>query len=622
MAAKKDIKKKSSKTQEYSKAINTLPQTQQSMSVPADLPKEAKDKLEKIKKKIDKFQKELLGKFEEYVMGISLLPPQKNEKGEMDSNKINLLILVDDSDSNKMSKLDLKDKLSVIITNMAKEADKNLEAQTLILSELWQNCYDGKHDYLQLIASGAQVFDKGMLAAVKISEIHKTMVLKKFEKYIVSYVLAGSLVQGKATPESDIDVFMVIDDTDVKKMTRAELKDKLRAIIMGMGLEAAEITGIRNKLNIQVYILTDFWENIKEANPIIFTFLRDGIPFYDRGIFMPWKQLLKMGKIKPSPEAIDMMMSSGEQMINRVKMRIKEIGMEDLFYALLMPTQAAIMLYGIAPPTPKETPGLVNEIFVKKEKMLDKKYVQIMRDVIQVRKDLEHGSKTELTGTELDKLLKDSQDYLARMNTLFTEIDLRKESQSVIETYEQIISMVRDILVMEGQEKVLEKDIIKLFDDVIVSKGFLSKKDSTMLKNVFQAKQDYDKNKLAKLEVKKVQKDSRVLIKSLVEYIQRKRGKELEKTKIRVKHGDKYGEVVLLEDQAFIIHDIDNPEEGLSKAKINKDGSLSSIKNATMAEFEKVLTKLSIPPKVFIKQPIFENLKEVFGKDVEIMINY
>ena len=76
------------------------------------------------------------------------------------------------------------------------------------------------------------------------------MVLKKFEKYIVSYVLAGSLVQGRATKTSDIDVWVVIDDTDVKRMTRAELKDKLRAIIIGMGIEAGDLTGIQNKLNI------------------------------------------------------------------------------------------------------------------------------------------------------------------------------------------------------------------------------------------------------------------------------------------------------------------------------------------------------------------------------------
>jgi predicted nucleotidyltransferase len=48
------------------------------------------------------------------------------------------------------------------------------------------------------------------------------------------------LSRGKATPESDIDVFLVIDDTDVKKMTRGELKEKLRAIIIGMGIDAGK----------------------------------------------------------------------------------------------------------------------------------------------------------------------------------------------------------------------------------------------------------------------------------------------------------------------------------------------------------------------------------------------
>ncbi|MCX6707192.1 MAG: nucleotidyltransferase domain-containing protein, partial [Candidatus Woesearchaeota archaeon] len=274
------------------------------------LPKDVQEKLKKIKEKLDDFQKQATKKFDKYIMGIALLPPPKPQQGEpVDKDKISVLVLVDDSDSQKMSKFELKDKLTAIIAKIAQDIDKNIVPQTLILSELWQSCYDAKYDLLQLIAMSAPIFDTGMLAAIKIAEIHKTMVLKKFEKYIVSYVLAGSLVQGRATKSSDIDVFVVIDDTDVKRMTRAELKDKLRAIIIGMGVEAGEMTGIRNKINIQVYILTDFWDSIKEANPIIFTFLRDGVPFYDRGIFMPWKQLLKMGKVKPSMEAIEMYMS-------------------------------------------------------------------------------------------------------------------------------------------------------------------------------------------------------------------------------------------------------------------------------------------------------------------------
>src|SRR3989338_2688175 len=301
-----------------------------------ELPQEAQEKLKKLKAQLEKFKSEALKKFDQYIIGITLLPPPKPREGEkINKDLISVMMLIDDTDSTKMSKYELRTKLQDIMDKIAKEIDPNLVPEVIILSELWQNCYDAKYDLLQLIAMGAPVYDKGMLAAIKIAEVHKSMVLKKFEKYIVSYVLAGSLTQGRATPTSDIDVWVVIDDTDVKKMTRVELKDKLRAIIIGMGIEAGDLTGIKNKINIQVYILTDFWENLKEANPIIFTLLRDGVPFYDRGIFMPWKQLLKMGKIKPSAEAIDLFMSSGDSMIKRVSYTLKTLGMEDTYYAIL-----------------------------------------------------------------------------------------------------------------------------------------------------------------------------------------------------------------------------------------------------------------------------------------------
>ena len=45
-------------------------------------------------------------------------------------------------------------------------------------------------------------------------------------------------------------------------------------------------------------------------------------------------------------------------------------------------------------------------------------------------------------------------------------------------------------------------------------------------------------------------------------------------------------------------------------------------KKSNLEEYEKELVAVDIPPKVFIKQPIFENLKEIFGKDVEILVTY
>jgi uncharacterized protein (UPF0332 family)/predicted nucleotidyltransferase len=603
------------------------------------LPKDVQEKLKSIKTKLEKFQKKVLEKFDKYIMGMTLLPPPKPDqklpgiqnpaqqkpgpqKQPVDKDKINVLVLVDDSDSKKMSKFELKDKLTVIMKNIGQEIDKNITPQAVVLSELWQNVYDGKYDLLQLVALSAPIFDRGMLAAIKIAEVHKTMVLKKFEKYIVSYVLAGSLVQGRATPTSDIDVWIVIDDTDVKKMTRAELKDKLRAIIIGMGIEAGDITGIKNKLNIQVYILTDFWDSLKEANPIIFTLLRDGVPFYDRGIFMAWKQLLKMGKIKPSPEAIDMFMGSGEQMLKRVSLKLKDIGMEDIYYAILTPSQAALMLHGVPPPAPKETATLMREIFVQKENLLEDKFVKTLEKVIDTRKAIEHGEKKDITGKEIDELLAESDKYLKRIKRLFTQIEKMKEESDMIKVYETIVTIIRDVLRMEGIEKVEDEEVVKVFEDELISQGKIPARFLRILNEIIKAKKDYDDKKLSKVEVEKVKKDSNEFTKFLVEYLQRKRGRELERTKIRVKHGNRYGEVILLDKEAFIIHDIDHEEKELSKAKIKEDGSLGTTHKSTLAELEKALAKMEIPPKVFIKEPIFENLKDIFGKDVEILVNY
>ncbi len=601
----------------------------------AKLPKEAQQKLMEIKEKLEKFQKKLLDKFKEYIVGIALLPPEKpgkehekedseekKEEKEGNKNKINVLILVDDSDSKKMSKDELSTKLTAIIESIAKEVDENLSPKVLILSELWQSCYDGKYDILNMIAISAPLYDNGMLSAIKIAEVHKSMVIKKFEKYIVSYVLAGSLVKGKATKTSDIDVWIVVDDTDVKRMTRAELKDKLRAIIITMGIEAGELTGIKNKLNVQVYILTDFWESLKEANPIIFTLLRDGVPLYDRGIFMPWKQLLQMGRIKPSQEAIDMFMSAGEQMLQRVEYKLKEIGTEDIYYAILTPSQAALMLYGVPPPDPRETVEVMRDVFVKKQKLLEEKYVDILESIVKMRKDLEHGTKKEVSGKEIDTMLKDAQEYLKRIQRLFTQIQKIKEEEDMVHIYDSALTIVRDVLKTERVEHVEDSDIVEQFNKTVICKGIIPAKFLRTLKEIMKAKQDYDEKKLGKAEIQKIKSEFSEFVKYLIEYMQRKHVEELEKLRIRVKYGeDKYGEVMILENQAFIIHNLGEENKKVSKAELDKDGLFVNIVDSSVDELENALAKAKTPSKISLKEKIFENLKKIFGKDVEIVIN-
>ncbi|MEK6857997.1 MAG: nucleotidyltransferase domain-containing protein [Nanoarchaeota archaeon] len=632
MSKQKEQSKEQKQTKEEYKKDYKSPSgvpAQQTPQMP-ELPPEVKERLDKIKAKLDKFQKVIVEKFDKYIMGICLLPPPQEKPGmdaeelkklKDEKDKVHILVLIDDTEPTKMSKQELRDKLFAIIEKEAKEADPNFLPQTLLLTELWQNCYDGKSELLQLIAMSAPVYDTGMVSAIRIAEIHKTMVLKKFEKYIVAYVLAGSLVQGKATKESDIDVFIVIDDTDVKKMTRGELKDKLRQIIIGMGYQAGEMTGVKNKINIQVYILTDFWESVKEAHPVIFTFLRDGVPFYDRGIFMPWKQLLKMGRIKPSPEAIDMYMSTGEQIIDRVKLKIKDIGMEDLFYAILTPSQAALMMHGVAPPTPKETPQVMRDVFVKKEKLLTEEDVKILERNITIRKELEHGTRKELSGKEMDELLEGADKYLKRIRKLFTQIEKIKEEETITHINDTIATVIRDALKLEGLDSIPESDLVHEFEDKIISTGKLPANLLRQIHSVFDAKKAFDSGKMTRTDVEKVRKEASELIKTVVEYIQRKRSQELAKTRLRVKYGEKFGELTLLGDTAFVVKDLDAEERELEKTKLNADGSLGTLEKSNYEELEQALAKVKIPARAFIREKTFESLKKVFGRDVEVMVS-
>ncbi len=596
--------------------------------IPQDLkiPDDVKKKLEKLKDEMYKFKDDILKKFDKYILGITLLPPPMPQKPlpgekpeEINKDDINVLVVVDDTDSTTMSKLELKDKLTKVIIKSAEDINKNLKPETRLLSELREDCYDGKYELLRDIAISAPIYDpKDLLGALRISELHKNMVLQRFDKYIVSYVAAGSLFRNEKS--GDIDVYVVVDDTDVKKMPRAELKDRLGGIIRSMGAEASMVTGVKKVFHIQVYILTDFWDSVKEANPVIYTLLRDGVPLYDRGVFMPWKLLLETGRIKPSQEAIDMQMEIGEKLLERVKARMLSILSEDLYYAALNPTQAALMLYGIPPPTPKETVNLLNDIFVKKEKLLEKKYVDILEKIRKYYKEFEHGKIKEVSGKDIDSFLKDIKDYFARLKRLFSEIEKKSEIKMVGEMYDGAISITKDVLRLEGKESD-DDELIRDFETYLVRTNKIPEKYLDILKEIFRIKKEFGNNKILKQELQKMNVEVSGFIRTLVEYVQRRRGYELERAKIRVKYGDRYGEILLLDNIAFIIKDMDAKNKEVHKAELTKEGGFGRINSCKLEEMEEKISNFKTPKRVFLKEKIFEDIKTVFGKDVEVLVN-
>ena len=477
----------------------------------------AKKEVEKTKKEIEKLKNFIVKKYP-YVQSMGILPPQsiklfiEEEEAPKETEKyVHLNMIIPEEKSKEISKI----KQGVI--NQIEILKQKVWLHIMTPQDIWDICLDSKFELMSAISMSFPLYDKGFLGALRVTEIHKSLVLQKFDKYVVSYVLGGSLVRGDTTKDSDVDVFVIINDTDVKRMPRLELKERLRNMIYQYVAEATNLAGVKNKLEPQIYLLTDFWESVKDAHPVMFTFIRDGVPIYDRGTFMPWKALLKMGKLKPSPESIDLFMSMGDKVVpGSKKILLSEI-FTNIFWGITTPAQALLMLAGRAPPNAKKEllPAFKQEFY--KTKMIEKKYLDFLDKVINIWRDYEHEKIKEISGKEIDKLLKDTEDYLKRLKELRKQIEEKVNEKTIERIYKDVLELLKTIVNKKSQ-----KEIVLEFEKNFVKKGKFSPQSLRILKNIITARNEFKKGKLNAHKVDEARKNADILIHDLVEYNQRR----------------------------------------------------------------------------------------------------
>ncbi|MFC1710637.1 nucleotidyltransferase domain-containing protein [Nanoarchaeota archaeon] len=474
--------------------------------------------MEKTKKELEKLKAFILKKYS-FTQSISILPPQainffiEEEEVPKETEKfVHLYMVVPESKLKEIPKIKRE------LVKKLEDLKQKLWLQIKTPVDIWEICLDSKFELAGAIAMSFPLYDRGLLSSLRVAEIHKSMVLQKFEKYVVSYVLGGSLVRGDTIKTSDVDVFIIINDTDVKRMPRLELKERLRSIIYQYIGEASNLAGVKqNVLNVQVYLLTDFWEAVKDAHPVMFTFIRDGVPIYDRGTFMPWKALLRMGKLKPSPEAIDTFMSMGDQTVKRAKRAMLDVVMGDIYWGVLSPSQAMLMLYGLPPPNVKETAKQFRKVFVEKEKMLEKRYADILEEItIKYYKGYEHGKVKEVSGKEVDRLLKNTEDFLKRLKELRKQIEKSYNEKTVEQIYKDTFELLKTIVGKKAEAKMIED-----FEKDFVKKGKFSHNHLRILKDIVAAKADFKKGKATTHHINEARKNATILINDLIEYNQR-----------------------------------------------------------------------------------------------------
>jgi len=570
---------------------------------------------DKTKKELDKLKNWVIKKYP-FTQAMGILPPQaiklfidEEEIPKETEKHLHLYVIIPEEKYTGKTKAKKGEKPKRIVDEMKKDILKEIDkikGQKIWLQikspiDIWENCLDSKFDLVNAIAMSFPVFDTGFLGALRLSSVHKSLVVRKFEKYVVSYVIGGSFTRGDMTPTSDIDVFVIINDTDVKRMPRVELRERLRTWIYKYVSEAMAIAGVKNPLNVQTYLLTDFWESVKDAHPVMFTFIRDGIPIYDQGTFMPWKTLLRMGRLKPSPEAIDMFMKSADRTQKMVDRKLMDC-MVDIFYGVLNPSQALIMLHGHAPPTHKETPKVMRKLFFEKEKMLEAKYLKVLDRVVGLFRDYEHEKLKGISGKEIDQLLKDSEAYVKRLKELRKQINKSYQSRTIEKIYEDVFGLLKGILGKMSVEKTIEK-----FEKEYVKKGKFPRQHLRILNNIIKARKDFKKGKIDNKKLDDARKDSTILINALIEYTQRCDLAMLNKGRMVLKYKDGIAELLNANNKTFLIR-------GQEVKKLT-----NKIEKSDMNELSEAVEQQKSQENIVINPKVFELIKKELGS-FEIII--
>lgn len=547
-------------------------------------PVQAAAEFEKIKTKLDAFKKAVLKKYN-FTLAISLLPgnafamfeeDEQIPKEIVDTKPLHVMVIIPEEHYKDIPKIKPE------LVKFAKDSGENLWVHIKTPVDLWNYGLDSKFEFIDAIAGGFPVHDKGFLGALRVASIHKSLVLRKFEKYVASYVIAGSLVRGTADKDSDVDVFVVIDDTDVKRMPRIELLEKLRGIIYDYIREANALAGVKNILNVQVYLLTDFWQSVKDAHPVIFTFIRDGIPLYDRGTFIPWKLLLQMGKIKPSAEAIDLYMKEGDRTEDMVKRRLLD-AMVDVYYGIVTPTQALMMLAGEAPPVPKAIVGEVKKVLVEREKVFPEKQLKTLEKAVHLFKQYEYGKLKEIPGKDIDEFLSECKEYNKMLKQLREKIEKKIQERSAEEIYKDVFALLKTFF---GNKS--EGQLVSEFNSKMVRQGKIQPRFKNILTEIIKLQKKMKGKQLNQREIDSVKKDAIEFIESLTEYGQRADIIASEKGSMQITYsGNRKAELVLLGKENFIIENknirkiqgdkiVDSTKEELEKQLAENKGKLNT----------------------------------------------
>ncbi len=243
-------------------------------------------------------------------------------------------------------------------------------------------------------------------------------VYKEFGVFVKAIAIFGSSAKAVASGtekivETDIDILVIVDD--LVTTLSGEVVETYRVIMEKL------ITETSKRIHLTTLRYTNFWEYVRNGDPIAINILRDGVSLIDNGFFDPLQALLYQGRIRATWESIWTYYSRAPTTIFNAKWHIMQAVL-DLYWAVIDSAHAALMKLGEIPPSPNHVADLIEEKMVKKG-IVEKRYASIMRDFYHLSKSIIHRDIKQIHGADFDRYLKDAEDFVSQMRLIIEKKD-------------------------------------------------------------------------------------------------------------------------------------------------------------------------------------------------------